>query len=64
MPSVFEYEAAAEGNEPFADAFHRLAEHERRTFDELLATLRIHLNEMTSTMNGDGANAASEGALI
>jgi hypothetical protein len=53
---VFEYEAAVEGNENFAAAFQTLAEHERRTFDELLACLRVHLNEMPTVsahLNGD-----------
>ena len=64
---VFEYEAQLEGNEPFAAAFHRLAEDERRIFEELLSTLRVHLNELARTMNDeDGAQAAAttEGSLI
>jgi hypothetical protein len=53
---VFEYEAAVEGNETFATAFHRLAEHERRSFDELLECLRVHLNESAAALGEPAAD--------
>jgi hypothetical protein len=60
---VFEYEAAVEGNETFAAAFHRLAEHERRSFDDLLECLRVHLNETTAALGeADADDAASDTA--
>jgi hypothetical protein len=59
---VFEYEAAVDGNEIFAAAFHRLAEHERRTFDELLACLRIHLNDMALSTGGAAHHNGDEAA--
>jgi hypothetical protein len=52
---VFEYEAATEGNDAFAAAFRRLAEQERRSFDELIACLRTHLNETAPAADGDAA---------
>lgn len=42
---VYEYEAATEGHEASAVAFHELAELERRSFNNLLACLRVHLDE-------------------
>ena len=42
---VYEYEAASEGHEASAMAFRELAEVERRTFNNLLACLRVHLDE-------------------
>jgi len=42
---VYEYEAASEGHEASAVAFHELAELERRSFYDLLACLRVHLDE-------------------
>jgi hypothetical protein len=41
---VYEYEAASEGHEASAVAFHELAELERRSFYDLLACLRVHLD--------------------
>jgi hypothetical protein len=43
---VFEYEADSEGHRADADAFERLGIAERRSFDELLRSLRRHLDEM------------------
>jgi hypothetical protein len=43
---VFEYEADAEGHDASAQAFERLAISERRDFDELLRSLRRHLDEL------------------
>jgi hypothetical protein len=42
---VYEYEAATEGHEASAVAFHELAELERRSFNNLLGCLRVHLDE-------------------
>jgi hypothetical protein len=43
---IFEYEAGNEGHEAAAAAFRHLADVERRSFDELLASLRRHLDEL------------------
>lgn len=43
---IFEYEAATEGHDAAAAAFHEMAERERRGFSELIASLRRHLDEM------------------
>jgi hypothetical protein len=48
---IFEYEAGSQGHETCAAAFHRLAEIERRSFNEMLVCLREHLDE-TMTANG------------
>jgi hypothetical protein len=45
---VYEYEAASEGHEASAVAFHELAEVERRAFNNLLACLRMHLDAIES----------------
>jgi hypothetical protein len=42
---VYEYEAASEGHDASAVAFHELAEMERRSFRNLLTCLRVHLDE-------------------
>jgi hypothetical protein len=42
---VYEYEATTEGHDASAVAFHELAEMERRAFNNLLACLRVHLDE-------------------
>jgi hypothetical protein len=41
---IYEYEAASQGHVHCVAAFQRLADHERSSFDEILATLRIHLD--------------------
>jgi hypothetical protein len=43
---VYEYEAATEGHEASAVAFHELCEVERRSFNNLLTCLRLHLDEI------------------
>lgn len=43
---VFEYEADADGHPRSADAFHSLAIAERTLFEELLASLRLHLADL------------------
>lgn len=42
---ILEYEAANEGHEACATAFHEMAEIERRSFTDLVACLRRHLDE-------------------
>jgi hypothetical protein len=42
---IYEYEAANEGYEGCAAAFHAMAEDEARAFGELVACLRRHLDE-------------------
>jgi hypothetical protein len=46
---VYEYEAATEGHQDAADAFRGLAETERRTFNELVVTLRRHLDRVPAS---------------
>jgi hypothetical protein len=41
---IYEYEAASQGHRHCVAAFQRLAEYERSSFDEILATLRVHLD--------------------
>jgi hypothetical protein len=48
---IFAYEANNEGHDRCADAFRRLAEVERRSFEELLETLHRHLDEATAPMD-------------
>lgn len=43
---VYEYEAASEGHDSSAVAFHELWELERRAFHNLLTSLRLHLDEI------------------
>jgi hypothetical protein len=45
---IFEYEAGNEGHEATAAAFRHLAEVERRSFNEMLACLRQHLEELSA----------------
>jgi hypothetical protein len=42
---VYEYEAYSDGHDACAVAFHELAETERRSFNNLLTCLRVHLDE-------------------
>ena len=42
---IYEYEAASQGHAHCAHAFQRLAHCERASFEEILATLRVHLDE-------------------
>jgi hypothetical protein len=42
---IYEYEAGNEGHDACAKAFRQLAEGERRSFNDLLTTLRLHLEE-------------------
>jgi hypothetical protein len=46
---VFEYEAGSDGHAACAAAFRNLAEIERRSFNDLLACLREHLDERLNT---------------
>ena len=55
---VFEYEAVQHGHQASARAFHDLAEVERRSFNDLLACLRRHLEETTQhTATTDAAGS-------
>jgi hypothetical protein len=56
---VYEYEAASEGHDASAIAFHELAELERRTFNNLLTCLRVHLDEVERAMSQAGAQRRS-----
>jgi hypothetical protein len=51
---VFEYEADAEGHHASAEAFERLGIAERRAFDELLRSLRRHLDELPAIREESG----------
>lgn len=42
---IFEYEAESEGHTASAAVFREIAEQERRSFSNLLACLRLHLDE-------------------
>jgi hypothetical protein len=42
---IFEYEASSQGHEACVRMFRRLAETERRSFEEILACLREHIDE-------------------
>jgi hypothetical protein len=45
---IYEYEAASQGHMHCVVAFKRLAEVERESFDEILKTLRVHLDQTTA----------------
>jgi hypothetical protein len=49
---VFAFEAGNAGHESCALAFRRLADSERRSFDELLVCLRSHLEAASASENG------------
>jgi hypothetical protein len=49
---IYEYEAASEGHAFCVTAFRQLAETERRMFDELLDTLRHHLDSAAAKRVG------------
>jgi hypothetical protein len=53
--AVFEWEADREGWSECANAFHRLAESERRTCSEVIECLREHLERRASLTTGMGA---------
>lgn len=42
---VYEYEAGSEGHAACAEAFHKLADTERESFNDLLTCLQHHLEE-------------------
>ena len=45
---IYEYEAGTQGHEQAVVAFRHLAEVERDSFNEILSTLRHHLDETTA----------------
>lgn len=55
------YEADNEGHEQCATAFRRLAEVERRSFDDLLGTLHRHLDAASSTPDADAPTSSRPG---
>jgi hypothetical protein len=46
---IYEYEAASQGHVHCVTAFQRLAEVERRSYDEILKTLRLHLDKTAAS---------------
>jgi hypothetical protein len=58
---IYEYEAGNEGHDSSAAAFRALAEMERRSFNDLLACLRVHLEETTRP---DPPTRAPQGGLV
>jgi hypothetical protein len=54
---IYEYEAASAGHDHCVAAFQRLADRERASFDEILATLRVHLD---ATAAGKEVGAGKE----
>ena len=50
---IYEYEASNEGHEECAAAFRALADVERRSFNELLDALRLHLDTTASRRQGE-----------
>jgi hypothetical protein len=56
---ICEYEAGTQGHAAAGTAFHRLAESERRSFNDLLAALRQHLDETAAARTA--VAPASEG---
>jgi hypothetical protein len=57
---VFEYEAASEGHETPATLFRELAEAERSTFNELVACLRVYLDDNVMPAAGRSSAASRE----
>ena len=49
---IFEYEAQHEGHTASAAMFHELAEQERRSFANLLACVRLHLDQQALNAPG------------
>jgi hypothetical protein len=45
---VYEYEAASQGHSHCVAAFRRLAESERQSYDDIVHTLRVHLETTTA----------------
>jgi hypothetical protein len=54
---IYEYEAATEGHGYCVSAFRQLAEAERRAFEDVLCTLRQHLDATMAT-SGTGVEGA------
>jgi hypothetical protein len=55
---IYEYEAGSQGYDGSARAFRRLAEEERRTFDDLVDTLRQHIDDTRPTSIARGGRGA------
>ena len=58
---VFAFEAGNAGHESCALAFRRLADSERRSFDELLACLKTHLEAASEERPLEISSAADNG---
>jgi hypothetical protein len=59
---IYEYEADREGHSATAARFHGLLEAERRSFEELVLCLRLHLEATTATpATGNPISNATEG---
>jgi rubrerythrin len=50
---VFEYQAASEGFDRCAETFRLLADAERGAFEELTASLRVHLDETAERITAE-----------
>ena len=46
---IYEYEATSQGHAHCVAAFQRMAEHERRSLEEALRALRVHLDATLAT---------------
>lgn len=57
---IFEYEAQTEGHVSCATVFHEIAEQERRSFSNLLACLRLHLDEAATREGGAAARTGTQ----
>jgi hypothetical protein len=58
---IYAYEAGNEGYERCATAFRRLAEVERRSFDDILETLHVHLDETSASPGADATTPSRAG---
>lgn len=59
---IYEYEADREGHDATAASFHHLLEAERRSFEELVLSLRLHLEATAAkTAAGKQISNATEG---
>ena len=56
---VYEYEAATQGHAYCVAAFRRLIESERESFDDIVQTLRVHLDHSTAAKEAAAPKGAS-----
>lgn len=57
---IYEYEAGSQGHAASSAAFHRLADAERRSFEDLLSALRQHLDHISAAETA-AASSPTEG---